>query len=160
MWDAGRELEIGEPARALPHMRAALDAIQRARAAERIYLRGRPPVAVVDLQKVRLAGDRSDAAPRPLPAPEPSNDPLALLGARLDRAIVTLARDPAAAVDSLLLVRLEALEQAPALAAAVADAVDAIRRGSDATDALVRARRATLGAAASRGGMPAWGSAW
>jgi hypothetical protein len=160
MWDAGRELEIGEPARALPHMRVALEAIQRARAAERIYLRGRPPVAVVDLQKVRLAGDRSEAAPRPLPAPPPSSDPLVVLGARLDRAIVTLAHDPSAAVDSLLLVRLDALEPAPALAAAVADAVDAIRRGSDATDALVRARRATLGAVASSGGVSAWGSAW
>src|SRR6185436_2175891 len=56
MWEAGRFLEIGEPDDALPHMRAALAAIQRARQAERIYLRGRPPTQVVDLRDARLKG--------------------------------------------------------------------------------------------------------
>ncbi len=61
MWDASTRLNTGEPGEALPYMRAALAAIQRARAAERLYLRGRTPPAVVDLQKVRLAGKRDDA---------------------------------------------------------------------------------------------------
>src|SRR4030095_516730 len=38
MWDAGRELDQASPERALPAMYRALDAIQRARAAERLYL--------------------------------------------------------------------------------------------------------------------------
>ena len=160
MWDAGRELDIGEPARALPHMRAALDAIQRARAAERIYLRGRPPVAVVDLQKARLAGDRSEAQPRPRPSRGPADDPLVRLGARLDLALALLSRAPDQAVDSLLLLRVEALERAPSLAAALGDAVEQLRRGSDATGALARARRATLGEPLARGGVPRWGGSW
>ncbi len=61
MWDASTRLNTGEPGEALPYMRAALAAIQRARAAERLYLRGRTPPAVVDLQKVRLAGKRDNA---------------------------------------------------------------------------------------------------
>jgi hypothetical protein len=55
MWDAGRALEIAEPRQALAPMRKAIAALQRARAAERIYLRGRPPTVVVDLNKVRGA---------------------------------------------------------------------------------------------------------
>jgi hypothetical protein len=56
MWDAASALDIAEPKAAIPHMRAALAAIQRARSAERIYLRGKPPVVVIDVAKVRLAG--------------------------------------------------------------------------------------------------------
>jgi hypothetical protein len=160
MWDAGRELDIGEPGRALPHMRAALDAIQRARAAERIYLRGRPPVAVVDLRKARLAGDRADAAPRARAPRAPADDPLVRLGVRLDAALALLPRSSAAAVDSLLLLRVQALESAPSLAAALGEAVEELRRGRDATEALVRARRATLGEPLTRGGIPRWGGAW
>jgi hypothetical protein len=56
MWDAGRALEQGEPAQALPPMRRALAAIERARQAERIYLRGRPAAVIVDVAHARLAG--------------------------------------------------------------------------------------------------------
>ncbi|HMU62937.1 MAG TPA: hypothetical protein PKA66_14230, partial [Gemmatimonadales bacterium] len=65
MWAAGRELDQGQPGRALPPMREALAAIMRAREAERIYLRGRPPPAVVDLARVRLSGKRADVRPSP-----------------------------------------------------------------------------------------------
>jgi hypothetical protein len=51
MWSAGTELEIGEPGRALPHMRRALAAIQKARQAERLYLRGAAPQVVIDVSK-------------------------------------------------------------------------------------------------------------
>ncbi|MGH7620945.1 MAG: hypothetical protein ACREMU_01265, partial [Gemmatimonadaceae bacterium] len=61
MWDASRSLEVGEPGTALPFMRAALAAIQRARDAERLYLRGKAPVVILDIAKVRLAGKRDEA---------------------------------------------------------------------------------------------------
>ncbi|MEX2179607.1 MAG: hypothetical protein WD801_12905 [Gemmatimonadaceae bacterium] len=63
MWDAERRLRVGEPRAALPHMRVALEAIQRARAAERLYLRGRPPNIVIDLPRVRLSGKREGIDP-------------------------------------------------------------------------------------------------
>ena len=56
MWDAGRELEQSAPEKALPPMYRALEAIQRARSAERLYLRSRPPKSVVDVDRVRLQG--------------------------------------------------------------------------------------------------------
>jgi hypothetical protein len=160
MWAAGGELETGEPGAALPHMRAALAAIMRAREAERIYLRGRPAEVVVDLAKVRLVGDRDSASAQ-------TRDPRARLAgsaarraARLDVAILLLRADPAAAVDSLALLGVDALSDASQLAAELAAAVDSLRAGKDATGPLVRARRAAAGAPVVRAHASEWGGAW
>jgi hypothetical protein len=157
MWAAGRELEIGEPRRALPHMREALEAIQRARQAERIYLRGRPLASVIDLAKVRLAGNLADAAPAPgVPASRDWRIREALL-ARYSRAIALLPAN--AVVDSLQLLRIDALEQEPRFAAALGEVVAALRSGNDATGPLITARRLLAGPLESRPGLGPWGMA-
>jgi hypothetical protein len=159
MWDASRALEVGEPGTALPPMRLALAAIQRARNAERLYLRGKAPTVIVDINKVRLAGKRDDAA-------SSSRTPRAALDSsaerraeRFDAALDDLAANPAAAIDSLLALRVDALESAPALAAALAPAIDSLRAGHEATNALVRARRIAAGTTVARV-EAAWGGAW
>jgi hypothetical protein len=159
MWDASRALEVGEPGTALPPMRIALAAIQRARNAERLYLRGKSPIVIVDINKVRLAGKRDDAT-------SSSRLPRAMLDSsferraeRFDAALNDLAVNPSAAIDSLLALRVDALEPAPALAAALAPAIDSLRAGHNATDALVRARRIAAGATVARI-ESAWGDAW
>lgn len=158
MWDAGRDLDIGEPGAALPHMRRALAWIQRARAAERIYLRGRPPAAVVDIAKVRLQGkDTGDPAPRRARSPD---DPVSRRAERLAAALDVLARDPAAGTDSLILLRVDALGADAGLAAALREAVDALRAGRDATAALVRARRVAAAAPRASEQLGAWSGAW
>ena len=160
MWAAGRELETGEPGAALPHMRVALAAIMRAREAERLYLRGRPAEVVVDLAKVRLAGD-IDSAGAVVRAPRSRlSSSAAGRAARLDAALLTLRVDPAAALDSLALLRVEALSEAPALAAELAVAVDSLRAGKDATAPLARARRAAAGAPLVSAHASEWGGAW
>ena len=159
MWQAGSELEQGSPGRALPHMRAALDALQRARAAERVYLRGRPPAVVVDLADARLKGTER-GAPASRTPPAPGTDAAAQRARRFDRALGLLASSPADATDSLLLLRLDALGTAPVLAAALGEAIDALRSGEDATSALARARRAASGEPAARSSLPAWGAGW
>ncbi|MEP7066166.1 MAG: hypothetical protein ABI889_09055 [Gemmatimonadota bacterium] len=159
MWDASRSLEVGEPGAALPPMRAALEAIQRARNAERLYLRGKAPVVIVDVSKVRLAGKRDDAKSStrlPRATLDSSSERRA---ERFDVAIDLLASNPAAAIDSLLALRVDALSSAPTLAGALAPAIDALRAGRDATDALVRARRIAAGGTLARM-ESAWGSAW
>ena len=160
MWDAGRELEIGEPGRAIPHMRAALEAIQRARNAERIYLRGHSAQIVVDVARVRLAGSREGArggrrAPRLA-----LEDARGRLMARFRAALRLLERKDPAAIDSLLLLRVDALGGAIPAAAALGDAIAALRAGRDATLPLVRVRRA-LQAEPLRGGpLAKWEGAW
>ena len=158
MWDASTELEVGEPGRALPHMRRALAAIQRARAAERVYLRGRPPQVVVDVGRARLQGkDKgSSSSRRPLSGGDSS---LRVRVERFSSIIELTTHAPQAAIDSLLVLRIEALTDAPAFAAALSDAAGAMRRGrsADATSALARARRFLAGAPTARDSLARWG---
>ena len=158
MWDAASELDIGEPGNAIPPMRRALEAIQRARQAERIYLRGRPPAVIVDIARVRLAGKGPDAPPTSRTARPALSEGARRRVERLGTAIELLGHDPQPAIDSLLLVRLDALTEAPVLAEALGEAIEQLRTGKDATEALVRARRAAAGEPRRESTLPAWSS--
>lgn len=158
MWDAGRELEQAAPRAALPHMYRALAAIQRARAAERLYLRSRPPRAVVDIDRVRLQGkDRGD------PVERDPRDPTALRArdvlARFSRVVTLVVSEPGAAADSLLLLRIDVLERHPTAASALGDAAEALRAGRDVTPALQRARRALDPSAGAADSLSRWSGA-
>lgn len=159
MWDAALSLDVAEPRAALPPMRRALEAIQRARAAERVYLRGRPPAVIVDLARVRLAGKERGEPERRSPRPAVPNT-RARVATRLAAVAVLASREPAAAADSLLLLRVDVLTTDPALARALGDAAEALRRGGDATAALVRARRVAAGGAGAAPAPGAWRGAW
>jgi hypothetical protein len=158
MWDASTSLELGEPAKALPHMRRALAAIQKARQAERIYLRGTPPAVVVDIGKARLKGkDKGFASTRRALS---STDSAGRVRAeRFGRIIELSTVNAQAAADSLLILRIDALADNPAFAAALSDAATAVKRGRgvDASNALARARRTLSGASVTRDSLPRWG---
>lgn len=158
MWDASTELEVAEPGRALPHMRRALAAIQRARAAERVYLRGRPPQVVVDVSKARLQG-KDKGAPSMRQTSAASDSATLRRTERFANIVELAARDAPASIDSLLILRIEALTDAPAFAAALSDAANAMRRGKSAaaTEALARARRSLAGAPIARDSLARWG---
>ena len=157
MWDAGRALEVGEPAKALPPMRIALAAIEKARQAERIYLRGKPSTAIVDVAKARLQGkDKGIASIR---EPRPVIDPIIRRrSATFERVTSLIARDPDAAADSLLLMRVDALGDAPTLASALDEAARALRKRDNASIELawIRVRRALGGQPVQRAGVSAW----
>ncbi len=159
MWEAGRELGVADVKRALPHMYVALAAIQKARSAERVYLRGRPKDAVVDIARVRLSG-KSDIIGPSSRLPRGNLDAAAIARlARFDVALGILGTRPAAATDSLLLLRAELLGAAPTLAAPLGDALDQLRAGKDATEALIAARRTLAGVSAHAAPLGAWGRA-
>jgi hypothetical protein len=65
---------------------------------------------------------------------------------------------PGAAVDSLLLLRLDLLDHDTASAGAIGSAANALRGGRDATGALIRARRALAAAPSAPAPLSAWGS--
>jgi hypothetical protein len=160
MWDAGRSLEQGEPAQALPPMRRALAAIERARQAERIYLRGRPAAVIVDVAHARLAG--KDRGSTTVTAGRFTADPVARRRAEsFARASALLATDRDAAADSLLVMRVAALGDAPSLAGALDTAARVTRRGSseEVARAWARVRRALGGTADQRDSLPAWDGA-
>lgn len=143
MWDAGRELEQGDPHAAIPPMKRALEAIERSRAASRLYLRGKPPQVILDLAKIRLTGkDTGQVTQRSVRAMVPSRE------AAWDRRVVAAAQqlgrataEPSAVRDSLAVLRVEALADAPAFAAALGNILSVLERGGDATAAFVQARR-------------------
>ena len=157
MWDAGRALEVGEPQKALPPMRIALAAIQRARQAERIYLRGRPSAVIVDVAKARLSGkDKGVASIRERRGVV---DPVVRRRrATFERVTALIARSPDAAADSLLVMRVDALGDSPTLALALDDAARALRRRDTAGIPLAwaRVRRALGGVPTVRAGIAPW----
>ena len=159
MWSASTELELGEPGKAVPFMRKALEALQRARSAERVYLRGKVRTVVVDVARVRLAGKDKGASNER--APRLALDPArAARLARFDATLTLSSRNPAAAVDSLLVLRLDLLDRDAAGARALDDAANALRAGRDATTALIRARRALSGGIERRDALSLWGADW
>ncbi len=157
MWSASSELEIGEPGKAIPFMKKALDALQAARSAERIYLRGKTRAVVVDIDRVRLQGkDKGTPQPRtPRQPADPAHDQRI---ARFDAALALVRTAPSAAVDSLLLLRLDLLERDAAAARALEAAANALRGGRDATNVLIRARRTLVAMPVASEALTAWGS--
>jgi hypothetical protein len=158
MWEAGGLLEQGELEQALPHMRAALAAIERSRRADRVYLRGRAPDIVVDVSKARLQGrehgSSSTRAPRP-----PADTAVRDLEARYARILSLPHAQSSQLADSLLILRVAALAAAPDFAASLGKAADAIRHGraADATRALLAARRALAGSPLVLPSLAGWG---
>jgi len=127
----------------------------RAREAERIYLRGRPPAAVVDLSRVRLAGKLAGVRPSPAHGAPYEAGSVAALLTRFTRDVDALPAP--SAVDSLTILRIDARRTQPDFAAALDQAVGALRAGQDATGALVQARRALGVAPAAVAALPSWG---
>lgn len=140
MWDAGRALEQGDPHGAIPPMKRALEAIERSRAASRLYLRGKPPQVIVDIAKVRLSGkDTGQVTTRSARSAVPLR--VAERDARLVRAALLAVVNADAARDSVALLRVEALADAPSFAAALSAVLDGLERGGDVTAPFVQARR-------------------
>lgn len=159
MWLASSSLEIGEPRQAIPFMQKALDALQRARSAERIYLRGKSRAVVVDVARARMQGKERGipTARTPRDAADPTR---AARLARFDAAVRLAATAPLAAADTLLLLRIDLLERASAAGDALGAAANALRGSGNATSTLVMARRALVGVAPRRAALGTWGAPW
>ena len=155
LWDAVRSLQIAEPKPALPPMRIALKALDRARLAQRLYLRGTPPKIIVDLQRVRLTGKEKGSSNVRTPRSF-ADSARVRISARFSAALDLIEKQPARAMTELALMRVDALSSLPDFAAALGQATDAIRAGRDATLPLMRARRALDGAPEATPGLPLW----
>lgn len=146
LWDAVRSLRIAEPAAALPPMRVALKALDRARLAQRLYLRGGAPRVVVDVARVRLTG-REQGAPSARTPQAPVDSARRSLAKGFDLAMAPTS-DSRLTVERLSVLRVRALQTSPAFAAALRDAIEAIQQKRNVGPALIRARKA-LGISAS-----------
>ena len=155
LWQAVRSLQVAEPKEALPPMRVALKALDRARLAQRVYLRGGQPKIIVDLARVRLTGKEKGVSN--VRSPRAFTDSIRVrLAIRFDSAVELIRSSPARAVSELSLLRADALSSLPALASALGEATASMRAGRDATTALVRARRALETSPEGKPGLPIW----
>jgi hypothetical protein len=159
LWAAVRSLQIAEPAPALPPMRSALKALDRARLANRLYLRGMPPKVVVDIARVRMSGKEKGSANIRTPR-TPADSARAGLERRFSDAVELIAKKPADAVRAFTMIQVEALSVSPQAASALGEAIAAFKKGTDATLPLIRARRALSGEPTGASGLPAWSGAW
>ncbi|MEA2763551.1 MAG: hypothetical protein QOD47_2835, partial [Gemmatimonadaceae bacterium] len=155
LWEAVRSLKIAEPGPALPPMRAALKALDRARLANRLYLRGTPPKIIVDLKRVRLAG-KEKGSPNSRTPRSFADSTRVRLSARFGAVLDLIEKQPGRATTELSLMRVDALSSLPDFAAALGETTDAIRAGRDATLPLLRARRVLDGPPQATPGLPAW----
>jgi hypothetical protein len=159
LWAAVRSLQIAEPEPALPPMRLALKALDRARLANRLYLRGIPPKVIVDLARVRMTGKEKGTANTRTPR-TPADSARADLERRFGIAIEMLPRGSTAAIREFTMLQVEGLSTSPAFATALGEAIDAFRKGRDATLPLLRARRALSGDPTGTPGLPSWSGGW
>jgi len=136
-------------------MRVALTALDRARLAQRLYLRGAQPKIIVDLARVRLTGKEKGLSN--VRSPRSFADSMRVqLAIRFDSAMGLIRSSPSRAVSELSLLRADALSSLPALASALGEATAAMRAGRDATTALIRARRALEISPEGKPGLPIW----
>ena len=159
LWEAVRSLQIAEPAPALPPMRVALKALDRARLANRLYLRGLPPKVIVDLARVRMTG-KEKGSPNIRTPRTPADSARVRLERRFSDAIELIQTKPADAIRAFTMLQVDGLSEYPSFASAVGEAVDAFRKGRDATMPLLRARRALSGDPSSAPGLPLWSGGW
>lgn len=159
LWAAVRSLQIAEPGPALPPMRVALRALDRARLANRLYLRGIPPRMIVDISRVRMTGKEKGFANLRTPR-SPADTARAQLERRFSAALELIPREGASAIRELTLLQVEALSTVPSFATAIGEAVDAFRKGRDATLPLLRARRALSGDPSGTSGLSTWSGGW
>lgn len=159
LWAAVRSLQIAEPQPALPHMRLALKALDRARLANRLYLRGIPPKVIVDLARVRMTGKDKGLANTRTPR-SAADSARVQLEKRFSSALELIPKNAANAVRELTMLQVEGLSTSPAFASAIGEAIDAFRKGRDATLPLLRARRALSGDPSGTSGLPTWSGGW
>lgn len=140
-------------------MRVALKALDRARLANRLYLRGMPPKVVVDIARVRMSGKEKGTASTRTPL-TPRDSTRVNLERRFTDAVELIQSKPKEAVRAFTLMQVEALSVSPQVATALGEAIDAFRKGRDATLPLLRARRALAGDPSGTPGLPAWSGGW
>ncbi|HEX7120603.1 MAG TPA: hypothetical protein VF212_17555 [Longimicrobiales bacterium] len=156
MYEARVLLGIAQPDSAMPYMIRILEILDEIRLANRYYLRGVLRPEAVDVARVRLTGEDPGADSRRAPR-RPIEDARARLSERIARAAALAGQDPQAAMDSLTYIRVAALTKAPAVAEALAGAIDLLRRGAPPDSALARTRRSLEPPPVRLGGPVEWG---
>jgi hypothetical protein len=149
------QLGIAQPDTAMPYMKKILAILDELRLAHRYYLRGLMKPVAVNVERVRMTGTDTASASR-REARSELRDAHAALVARLDHSAALAKSAPAAVADSLVFIRVSALESAPEAAKALEEAIRLLREGKSADGVLARVRRALEPRASIASGAAEW----
>ena len=159
LWEGARALYIAETGEALPPLWAALALLEEFALAERYYFRGQPPELLVNLGRVRLQGtDTGYAEPR---VRRPVSGELREeMLEHYTRSVQFLETAPDSAVNTLMLMQVDALREYPDLATLLGAAINAIRDNEDASAPLADVRRYLEGETIVRRTLTSWSAMW
>ncbi len=159
LWEGARALYIAETGEALPPLWAALALLEEFALAERYYFRGQPPELLVNLGRVRLQGtDTGYAEPR---VRRPVSGELREeMLERYTRSVQFLETAPDSAVNTLMLMQVDALRDYTDLASFLGEAINAIRDGENASAPLANVRRHLEGETIVRRTLTSWSAMW
>ena len=159
LWEGARALYIAETGEALPPLWAALALLEEFALAERYYFRGQPPELLVNLGRVRLQGtDTGYAEPR---VRRPVSGELRQeMLEHYTRSVHFLETAPDSALNTLMLMQVDALREYPDLASLLGEAIDAIRDDEDPSAPLADVRRYLEGETIVRRTLTSWSAMW
>ena len=159
LWEGARALYIAETGEALPPLWAALALLEEYALADRYYFRGQPPELLVNLGRVRLQGtDTGYAEPR---VQRPVSGELRQeMLEHYTRSVQFLETAPDSALNTLMLMQVDALRQYPDLATFLGEAIDAIRDDEDPSAPLADVRRYLEGETIVRRTLTSWSAMW
>lgn len=159
LWEGARALYIAETAEALPPLWAALALLEEYALADRYYFRGQPPELLVNLGRVRLQGtDTGHAEPR---VERPVSGELRQdMLEHYTRSVQFLETAPDSALNTLMLMQVDALREYPDLATLLGEAIEAIRDDDDPSAPLADVRRYLEGETIVRRTLTSWSAMW
>jgi hypothetical protein len=159
LWEGARALYIAETGEALPPLWAALALLEEFALAERYYFRGQLPELLVNLGRVRLQGtDTGYAEPR-IRRPV-SGELREEMLEHYTRSVHFLETAPDSAVNTLMLMQVDALREYPDLASFLGEAIEAIRDDEDPSAPLADVRRYLEGETIVRRTLTSWSGMW
>lgn len=159
LWEGARALYIAETAEALPPLWAALALLEEFALAERYYFRGQPPELLVNLGRVRLQGSDTGYAEPRVRRPV-SGELREEMLQRYTWSMRFLDAAPDSAVNTLMLMQVDALREYPDLATLLGQAIEAIRDDEDASAPLADVRRYLEGETIVRRTLTSWSAMW
>ena len=142
IWEGSVALGVAETGNALPPLRRAYEALKKLNNAAKYYIRGQAPSVSVDIDKVRMSGmDPVSAGARGARTESPQVRER--LHAQYVQALQQFPTAPDEAIESLTLLRVQALEDLPDLAPVLERLIEALKAGGE-THALRQQARQIL----------------
>lgn len=161
MTEAETDFLIAEPGQALPLLKTAWRLLKQYQELAKKHIpRGKLKVDLVNIDRVRMAGEDTSGHPLPRDVNPREYSQKERMRLQYESALNQLRTDPAGAIPSFELMSAQVLRSDPRLAKALGDVVEAINNKKDVSLPLLRVRREFEGKVTVIDTLPRWSGAW